>query len=112
MDKQQLAEKAEQALKPFETGNLVTTIQTMSVDQLYSHPVPLLVLLAVLIFGIVKRSKTILLTLFVLLGLVLITRYAMPGQGQELTMGSIMPFLGFGMVIMGVVVYFTMIHSD
>ena len=111
MDKQQLVEKTEQTLKPFETGNLIDTIQTISMAQLFDHPLLLISLLALLVFGVVRRSKLILLSMFSLCGLTLMVRYALPADGKELTLSSILPFLGFGLVIGGVIIYFTMIKD-
>ena len=112
MDKQQLAEKAVETLQPFETANLMNTIQTMSLNELFSHPAMLIFVAAVFFLGVIKKSKTVLLTLFTLIGLIVIMRYAMPASGEELTMKSLLPFIGFGVVIGGVIIYFSLVKSD
>jgi hypothetical protein len=54
----------------------------------------------------------VLLTLFFLIAMIVFMRYAMPPAGQELSLTSILPFVGAGLVIGGVIIYFTMIKSD
>lgn len=111
MDKQQLIEKTTETLRPVETANLMTTIQNLTLAQIFGNPVVLIIVLSVLFFGVYKRSKPVLLTLFFLVAMIVFVRYAMPPPGQELTLSSIGPFIGFGVVIGGVIIYFTMIRS-
>ena len=114
MDKQQLIEKATEVLRPFETENLIKTMQTLTLKEIFTNPVVLLVITFLLFFGVIKRSKTVLLTLFSLIGLIVIMRFAMPAttSGEELSLGSIIPFITIGVVIGGVVIYFSMVKSD
>ncbi len=112
MDKQHLLEKTTEALRPFETGNLLTTIQNLSLKQIFSHPAVLAVIAVVFFMGIVKKSKTVLLTLFSLIGLIVILRYAMPAPSDELSLKSLIPFAFGGVLIGGVVIYFSLIKSD
>jgi len=112
MDKQHLVEKTTEFLRPFETENLIKTMQTLTLQQIFTNPLVLLVITALLFFGVVKRSKTVLLTLFSLIGLIVIMRFAMPAQSEELSLGSIVPFIAIGVVVGGVIIYFTMVKSD
>ena len=112
MDKQQLVEKTTETLRPFETANLINTMQHLNIKQIISHPVVLLFVLAVFFFGVIKRSKPVLLTLFMLFGLVVIMRYAMPAPGDDLSMSSMLPFIGGGLVVGGVIIYFSLVKSD
>jgi hypothetical protein len=112
MDKQQLADKATEALRPFETANMMNTIQNLTLHQIFTHPAVLFVIAAVFFFGVVKKSKTVLLTLFSLIGLIVIVRYAMPAPGEELALNTLVPFMVGGVVIGGVVIYFSLIKSD
>jgi hypothetical protein len=43
--------------------------------------------------------------------MIVFMRYAMPAPGQELTLSSIGPFIGFGVLIGGVIIYFSMVKS-
>jgi hypothetical protein len=112
MDKQHLVEKTTEFLRPFETENLIKTMQTLTLQQIFTNPLVLLVITALLFFGVVKRSKTVLLTLFSLIGLIVIMRFAMPAPSEELSLGSIVPFIIIGVVVGGVIIYFTMVKSD
>jgi predicted RND superfamily exporter protein len=112
MDKQQLVDKAAETLRPFETSNLIETIQHSSVKQVFSHPAVLILLIVIFFFGVVKRSKTVLLSLFSLLCIAVIMRYAMPAPGDDLSMTSMFPFIGGGLLIGCVVIYFSLIKSD
>jgi len=111
MDKQQLIEKTTETLRPFETSNLMATMQSLTLAQIFTNPVVLIVIIGVLFFGILKRSTPVLLTLFFLIAMIVFMRYAMPPAGQELTLSSIGPFIGFGVAIGGVIIYFSMIKS-
>ena len=111
MDKQQLIEKTTEVLRPFETSNLMTTMQTLTLAQIFSNPVVLIIIIGALFFGILKKSMPVLLTLFFLIAMIIFMRYAMPAPGQELTMSSLLPFVGAGLGIGGVIIYFTMIKS-
>lgn len=112
MDKQQLAEKATEVLRPFETANLMSTIQNLTLHQIFTHPAFLFTVTVVFFFGVVKRSKTVLLTLFTLIAFIVIVRFAIPAPGDELSMKSLLPFIGGGLVIGGVIIYFSLIKSD
>lgn len=112
MDKQQLIEKTTETLRPFETANLMTTIQTMTLQQIFTHPVVLVTVALVFFLGVVKRSTTVLLTLFGVLGLIVIMRFAMPASGEELNFSSLLPFIGLGITIGGVIIYFVLIKTD
>lgn len=111
MEKQQLIEKTTEALRPFETSNLMTTMQSLTLAQIFTNPVVLIIIVGVLFYGVLKRSTPVLLTLFFLVAMIVFMRYAMPPPGQELTLSSIGPFVGFGIAIGGVIIYFTMIKS-
>lgn len=112
MDKQRLIEKTAETLRPFETSNLIDTLQHLSVKQIFSHPAVLLLIVAIFFFGVIKRSKTVLLSLFSLFCIAVIIRYALPAEGDDLSMSSMLPFIGGGLLIGGVVVYFSLVKSD
>jgi hypothetical protein len=111
MEKQQLIDKTTEVLRPFETDNLMTTLQTLTLAQIFTNPVVLIIIIGVLFFGVLKKSMPVLLTLFFLIAMIVFMRFAMPAPGQELTLSSIFPFVGFGVLIGGVIIYFSMIKS-
>lgn len=112
MDKQQIADKAAETLRPFETSNLIETVQHLSVKQVFSHPAVLIAIIAIFFFGVVKRSKPVLLGLFFLFCLAIIMRYAMPAPGDDLSISATLPFIGGGLLVGGVIIYFSLIKSD
>lgn len=112
MDKQQLVEKTAETLRPFETANLIESMKHLSVNEVFSHPVVLIVIVAIFFFGVVKRSKPVLLSLFSLFCIAVIMRYTMPAPGDDLSVTSMLPFIGGGLLVGGVVIYFSLIKSD
>jgi hypothetical protein len=112
MDKQGLVEKTTETLRPFETSNLIDTVQHLSITQIFSHPVVLISIIAIFFFGVIKRSKPVLLSLFSLFCLAVIMRFAMPASGEDLSVSATLPFIGGGLLIGGVVIYFSLVKSD
>jgi len=116
MDKQQMIEKTTEALRPFETENLMKAMQTLTLKEIFSNPYVLAFITVILFFGVIKKSKTVLLTLFAIIGLIVMVRYAIPpvstAENVESSMGSLMPFIVGGVVIGGVIIYFSLIKSD
>ncbi len=109
MDKQQLAEKATETLRPFETQNMMQSIQTLSLHEFFTNPLVMTMVLGLFFFGVWKRSTPVLLTLFFLIAMIVVMRYLMPAPGQELSMSALLPFIGGGLVIAGIIIYFSMI---
>jgi uncharacterized membrane protein len=112
MDKQQLVEKATETLRPFETSNLIETVQHLSIKQVFSHPAVLILIIVIFFFGVVKRSKTVLLSLFLLFCIAVIMRYAIPAPGDDLSISATLPFIGGGLLVGCVIIYFSLIKSD
>ena len=112
MDKQQLIEKTTETLRPFETSNLIDTMQHLSLKQIFTHPIILIIIVSIFFYGMFKRSKTIFLSLFSLFAFSLIIRYAMPAPGEDLSFTSTLPFIGCGLFIGFVVIYYSLIKSD
>ena len=112
MDKQQLVEKTTESLRPFETSNLIETMQHLSIKQIFSHPAVLILIIVIFFYGFVKRSKIVLLSLFSLICIAVIMRYALPAPGDDLSITSMLPFIGGGLLIGSVVIYFSFIKSD
>ena len=52
MDKQQLIEKTTETLRPFETSNLIETMQHLSIKQVFSHPAVLVMIIVIFFFGL------------------------------------------------------------
>ena len=112
VDKQQLLGKFTETLRPFETDNLMTAIQALSLKDVFTNPVVLFIIVCLFFLAVIKKSKPVLLTLFAMIGLILLLRYAMPAPGEPLTMKSLVPFAFGGLLIGGVIIYFSLIKSD
>ena len=92
MEKQQLIEKTTEALRPFETANLMHTMQTLTLKQIFTNPAVLGVI-AIVLF---------------------LVRFAIPASStsEEMSLGSVVPFVVIGAVIGGVIIYFSLVKSD
>lgn len=112
MEKQELIQKTTEVLRPFETENLIRTMQTITLQQIFTNPGVLSVIALVFFFGVIKRSKTVLLSLFGLIGMIVIMRFAIPASSEELSLKSVVPFIGIGVVVGGIIIYFSLIKSD
>jgi hypothetical protein len=112
MEKQQIIEKTAETLRPFETNNLIDTMQHLTVNQVFANPVVLILITVVFFFGVIRRSKTVLLSLFALFCIAVIIRFAMPPPGDDLSFQSLLPFIGGGLLVGCVVIYFSLIKSD
>ena len=112
MDKQQLVEKTAEALRPFETSNLITTIQHLSIKQIITHPVVLVLMAVILFFAVVRRAKAARIALIVLPCLALIARYGMPEPDVKFTILSMAPLIGGGVFIAAVIIYYVFIKTD
>lgn len=111
MDKQQLLEKTVETLRPLETQNLMDTIRNLTIKQIFSNWIFLLVIVLLLFLAVYKKSKVVILTLFFLVALVLIFKFTMPAAGEELNLKSIFPFAGSALALGGVLVYFIFIKE-
>jgi len=112
MDKQQLLDKTTETLRPFETANLMNTIQNLTLKEIFTHPAVLVCILVVLFYGVIRQSKAVLLTLFALVAATVLVRYAIPAPGEALSVKALLPFVSGALVIGGVIIYFTFIKSD
>ena len=112
MDKQQLLNKTVETLRPLETGNLMNSIQNVTLQDIFTHPAVLICITIVFLYGVIRRSKVVLLTLFALIAATVLMRYAIPAPGEALSVKALLPFVSGGLLIGGVIIYFTFIRSD
>ncbi len=112
MEKQQMLEKTRETLAPFETEQIVNFVRTLSVKSAMEHPLFFVLILLFLIYGVVKRSKFVLLFLFASVAIMLLVRYFMPVEGDQLDVKSTLPFAFGGLAIGAALIYFTFIKSD
>lgn len=112
MENQQMLEKTRETLEPFETGHIVDFIRTLSVKSAMEHPLFFVLIMLFLVYGIVKRSKFVLLFLFASVSIMLLVRFFMPVEGDQLDLRSTLPFTFGGLAIGAALIYFTFIKSD
>lgn len=111
MEKEQIINKTQEVLSPFETEQIVRVLKELSIKTIFENPFILGLFVIVVFFAIIKRSKFVLLFMFTLLSLMALVRYALP-TGAELKAASLIPF-AFGCLGIGaVLIYFTFIKSE
>jgi hypothetical protein len=114
MEKEQMVEQAKEHLTPFETGNIIDFIQHLTLKSAMDNPVLVVVFLGLVFYAVVKRSKLVLLFLFTVVSIVLLIKYTLSPEILEggLTLESMLPFVGGGVVIGIVFIYFAFIQHD
>jgi hypothetical protein len=110
MEKQEILNRTKDVLSPFETENLVKFIKGLTVSAVLGNPWMISVLAIILFYAIIKRSKFVLLFLFTFISLMFLIQYTLPAEG-EFTLSSLLPFVGGGLAIGSVLIYFTFIRS-
>lgn len=111
MEKQQILDKTKEVLTPFETENIVKFVRELSFSTVIGNPWMMAILAVVLFYAVIKRSKFVLLFLFTLFSLMLLIQYTLPASG-EFNLTSLLPFIGGGLVIGSVLIYFIFIQGD
>ena len=111
MEKQEMMNKAQTALEPFETQNIVKFIKHMSTQSFIDNPWLIVIFLMVFFYAVVKRSRFVLLFLFSFFSIMLLIRYTLPADG-ELSVKSLLPLAGGGVAIGSVIIYFSFIRTD
>jgi hypothetical protein len=113
MEKQELLKKTEEVISPFETERIVFFIKNLTFKTAMENPLIIGFFLLISFYAVVKRSKPVLLFLFAAFSIMLLVRFTLSGQeGNDLTVASTLPFAFGGLVIGGVLIYFTFIKTD
>ncbi|AAR36316.1 hypothetical protein KIP69_14225 [Geobacter sulfurreducens] len=113
MEKQELLDKTRETLSPFETGNIIAYIKSLTLKSAMENPWIISILAIVIFYGVFKRSKFVLSTVFAIISITLLIRLTLPtGEGNELTLGSTLPFAFGGLVIGAFLIYFIFIKSE
>jgi hypothetical protein len=111
MDKQQMMDKAQTALEPLETQNIVKFVKHMSTKTFTDNPWLIVVFLVIFFYAVVKKSKFVLLFLFSFFSIMLLVRYTLPADG-EMSVQSLLPMAAGGVFIGAVIIYFAFIRTD
>lgn len=112
MDKQELITRTTERLTPFETENVIKYLQNMTLKNVMENPWLMGFFLVIFFYAVIKRSKFVLLSLFCVIAIMLMVRYVFPPQGDELSLSSTLPFVGGGIVIGAVLLYFNFVKSE
>jgi hypothetical protein len=112
MDKQDLITKTKDALTPMETENVIKFLQNLSLKSAMENPWLIGGFLIIFFYAVVKRSKFVLLTLFSVIAVMVMIRYAFPPPGEEMGLSSTLPFVFGGLLIGGVLLYFNFVKTE
>jgi hypothetical protein len=113
MEKKELVGKAQEALSPFETQQLAAFFKNLTLKSAMENPWLMGFFLIIFFYAVVKRSKPVLAFLFVAISVMVLFRYTLDrAGGEELSVGSTLPFAFGGIVIGGVLIYFIFIKSE
>lgn len=113
MDKQEMLNKGQEALTPFETQNIVTFVKNLTLKGAMENPWIIGLFTILVFYAVIKRSKAVLAFLFAVVSIALLIRFTLPtGGGDELSLSSTLPFAFGGLVIGGFLIYFLFIKSE
>ena len=112
MDKASILQKATETLSPFETANVVHFVQNLTVKSALSNPWFIGFFLVLSFYAVVKRSKFVLCALFTALSLLLLIRFTMPTDGDNLALSTTLPFAFGALAIGGFIIYLYFIKTE
>jgi hypothetical protein len=111
MDNQEVLNKTKDVLSPFETENIVKFVKGLTVSSVIHNPWMMAIIIIVLFYAVIKKSKFVILSIFTFFSLILLIQYTLP-TGEDLTLSTLLPFVGGGLVIGSVLIYFIFIQGD
>jgi hypothetical protein len=113
MEKQEILDKGKEALSPFETQNIIAFVKNLSLKSAMENPWIIGIFAILVFYAVIKRSRLVLASLFAIISIMLLIRFTLPsGEGNELTLGSTIPFAFGGLVIGAFLIYFLFIKSE
>ena len=112
MEKSALIQKTVETLSPFETGNLVNFVKTLTIKSAMGNPFIVGAFLLIGFYAVVVRSKFVLSILFTAISLLLLLRYTLPAEGDSLSVSSTLPFAFGGLAIGAVLIYLNFIKTE
>lgn len=112
MDKQEMINKAQETLSPFETAHIIKYLQNLTLQRAMENPWLIGAFLIIFFYAVIKRSKFVLLSLFSIISLMVLFRFAFPPEGDELSLNSTLPFVFGGLLIGGVLIYFNFVKTE
>jgi hypothetical protein len=112
MEKDAIMQKTIETLSPFETANMVEYLRHMTVKSAITNPWFVGLFLVIAFYAVVVRSKFVLCILFTAAALLILIRYTMPAEGDNLTLTSTLPFAFGGIAIGAVLIYWYFIKTE
>jgi hypothetical protein len=120
MEKEQILNKSQEVTKEVakevftavQTDSIVRIAKELTFKTIIDNPLILALLVVVLFYAVVKRSKFVLLFLFTLLSLMALVHYALPETVELMSFTTYLPF-AFGCLGVGaVLIYFIFIKVE
>ena len=113
MEKEAMLDKAQTTLAPFETENIFNFVRHLTFKSAMENPFVIGIFLVLFFFAVIKRSKPVLITLFLVISIMFLVRFTLPADsGNELTLSSTLPFAFGGLAIGAALIYFMFIKGD
>lgn len=114
MEKAQMIEKAKEHLTPFETGNLISFIQGLTLKSAMEQPLIIAIFLLFALYAVISRSRFVLLFLFTVISTMVLVRYTLSPEmvGGGMTFQSMMPFVAGGVLLGLALIYLMFIKND
>ena len=114
MNKQQVLDQAKETLTPFETANIISFIQHLTLKSAMEQPWLIGIFLLFAFYAVIRKSKVVLIFLFGGISIMLLVRFTLAPEvvGGGLSIGSVLPFAAGGVVIGGALIYFSFIKGD
>ena len=112
MEKAKILQQATETLSPFETEHVMHFLRAMTVKSALASPWFIGIFLVISFYAVVVRSKFVLCALFTALSLLLLIRYTMPTDGDNLALSTTLPFAFGALAIGGFVIYLYFIKTE
>jgi hypothetical protein len=112
MEKDKILQRATETLAPFETAHVMQFLRTLTVKSALSSPWFIGIMLVIAFYAVVVRSKFVLCALFTTLSLLILIRYTMPADGDNLALSTTLPFAFGALAIGAFIIYLYFIKTE
>ena len=107
-----MLQRAAKTLSPFETQNIIHTLQHLTVKSAVGNPWFVAGFLVLAFYAIIKKSMFVLSSLFTAAAVMLLIHFTLPVDGGDLSLSTTLPFAFGGIAIGAVLIYLTFIKSE
>jgi len=112
MEKAAMLKSATETLSPFETEHVVQFLHALTVRSALANPWIMGAFLVIAFYAVIVRSKFVLCALFTAISLLLLVRYTMPADGDNLALSTTLPFAFGGLAIGTFIIYLYFIKTE